>query len=98
MCIYWPAPLQSRPHPVYYAGTPPILVVGTVYDSTTPYLQALQMTQQLGSAVLLTYNGDGHAAYHRGSTCIDAAVDDYLTHAAIPITGPVCQPDPRPGS
>ena len=84
--------------PVYYAGAPPILLVGTVYDPATPYPSALQRTQQLGSAVLLTYNGDEHTAHHRGNTCIDAAVDDYLTHAAIPITGTVCQPDPRPGS
>ncbi|MDQ2884093.1 MAG: alpha/beta hydrolase [Actinomycetota bacterium] len=32
----------------------------------------------------LTYNGDGHTAYRRGSTCIDAAVDAYLTQGAAP--------------
>jgi hypothetical protein len=56
------------------------------------------MTDQLRSAVLLTYNGDGHTAYHRGSNCIDGAVDNYFTQAAIPATGTVCQPDSRPTS
>jgi pimeloyl-ACP methyl ester carboxylesterase len=98
MCAYWPVPPQSEPHPVHYAGTPPILVVGTLHDPATPYPSAQQMTQQLGSAVLLTYNGDGHTAYHRGSSCIDAAVDNYLTQAAIPATSTVCQPDPRPAN
>jgi pimeloyl-ACP methyl ester carboxylesterase len=98
MCAYWPVPPQSQPHPVHYAGTPPILVVGTVHDPATPYPSALQMTDQLRSAVLLTYNGDGHTAYHRGSNCIDGAVDNYFTQAAIPATGTVCQPDSRPTS
>jgi hypothetical protein len=97
-CTYWPVPPQSQPHPVHYAGTPPILVVGTIHDPATPYPSALQMTDQLRSAVLLTYNGDGHTAYHRGSSCINAAVDDYFTQAAIPATGTVCQPDLRPTS
>jgi pimeloyl-ACP methyl ester carboxylesterase len=98
MCAYWPVSPQNQPHPVHYAGTPPILIVGTIYDPATPYPSALQMTDQLRSAVLLTYNGDGHTAYQRGSNCINAAVDDYLTQAAIPATGTVCQPDPRPTS
>jgi hypothetical protein len=98
MCAYWPVPPQSQPHPVHYPGTPPILVVGTIHDPATPYPSAQQMTQQLGSAVLLTYNGDGHTAYHRGSSCINAAVDNYLTQAAIPAMDTVCQPDLRPTS
>ncbi|MGH3429677.1 MAG: alpha/beta hydrolase [Mycobacteriales bacterium] len=39
------------------------------------------MAQHLGSAVLLTYDGDGHTAYGRDSSCINAAVDAYLTQA-----------------
>jgi pimeloyl-ACP methyl ester carboxylesterase len=79
-------------------GPLPILVVDTIHDPATPYLSALQLTDELRSAVLLTYNGDGHTAYHRGSNCINAAVDDYFTQAAIPATGTVCQPDPQPTS
>jgi pimeloyl-ACP methyl ester carboxylesterase len=97
MCAYWPVPPQSQPHPVHYAGTPPILVVGTIHDPATPYPSALQITDQLRSAVLLTYNGDGHTAYHRGSNCINTAVDDYLTQSALPATGTICQPD-RPAT
>jgi TAP-like protein len=43
--------------------------------------------------VLLTYNGDGHTAYGRGSTCIDRAVeDDYLVQGTVPAPGTVCKP------
>ncbi len=96
MCAYWPVPAKSQPHPIHYAGSPPILVVGTIHDPATPYPSAQDMAQQLGSAVLLTYNGDGHTAYGRGSKCIDSAVDTYLTQGAVPSAGTVCQPDPAP--
>ncbi|PZS37843.1 MAG: proteinase [Pseudonocardiales bacterium] len=96
MCAYWPVPPKSQPHPIHYAGSPPILVVGTIHDPATPYPSAQDMTQQLGSAVLLTYDGDGHTAYGRGSSCINAAVDAYLAQGAVPAAGTVCQPDPGP--
>jgi len=95
-CAYWPVPAQSRPHPIHYAGSPPILVVGTIHDPATPYSSAQAMADQLGSAVLLTYNGDGHTAYGRGSRCIDTAVDAYLTRNTVPATGTVCQADSVP--
>jgi pimeloyl-ACP methyl ester carboxylesterase len=97
-CAYWPVAPRSQPHPVHYAGAAPILVLGTIHDPATPYPSAVLMADELRSGVLLTYNGDGHTAYHRGSSCINAAVDNYLTHGAIPSTGTVCQPDFPPAS
>lgn len=93
-CAYWPVPAQSQPHPIGYSGSPPILVIGTIHDPATPYPSARQMATQLASSVLLTYNGDGHTAYGRGSSCINTAVDAYLTQGKLPATGTVCQPDP----
>ncbi|MGH3770508.1 MAG: alpha/beta hydrolase [Pseudonocardiaceae bacterium] len=92
-CAYWPIPAQTQPHTISYAGSPPILVVGTTHDPATPYPGAQAMAAQLGSAVLLTYNGDGHIAYGRGGSCIDTAVDAYLTRGTVPGSGTVCQPD-----
>lgn len=92
-CAYWSVRPQSQPHPIHYAGSPPILVVGTTRDLATRYSWAQDLAGQLGSAVLLTYNGDGHLAYGRGSGCLDTAVDTYLTQGAVPATGTVCQPD-----
>jgi pimeloyl-ACP methyl ester carboxylesterase len=96
LCAYWPVPPQSVPHPVHYTGTPPILVVGNTHDPATPYTGAQDMARQLGSAVLLTYDYDGHTAYGRGSTCIDGDVDRYLTSGTPPPAGTVCRPDPAP--
>jgi TAP-like protein len=85
--------MDVQPHPVHYAGSPPILVLGTIHDPATLYPGAQLMAQQLGAAVLLTYNGDGHTTHGRGSTCIDTAVATYLVQGTAPAAGVVCQPD-----
>jgi hypothetical protein len=53
------------------------------------------MTDELRSAALLTYNGDGHTAYHRGSSCINVAVDDYLTQGVVPPSERCVNPIPN---
>jgi hypothetical protein len=58
--------------------------VGTVGDPATPYEWAQEMTTALGSAVLLTYEGDGHTAFLRGGPCIEDAVVDYLVDLTVP--------------
>lgn len=93
-CAFWPAQAQTQPHPVHYAGQPPILVVGNTGDPATPYPGAQDMARQLGSAVLLTYNGDGHTAYGRDITCINNAVDTYLTKGTPPPPHTICPPSP----
>lgn len=72
------------------AGAPTPLVIGTTYDSATPYAWAEQLTAQLGNARLLTMEGDGHASYGRNSPCIDAATDAYLFDGTLPAPGTVC--------
>jgi pimeloyl-ACP methyl ester carboxylesterase len=69
---------------------PPALVVGTTHDTATPYQGAQAMTDQLGDAVLLTMDGDGHTAYGRGGACIDGTVDAYLLELTVPPDGHTC--------
>jgi pimeloyl-ACP methyl ester carboxylesterase len=68
----------------------PILVMGTTHDPATPYKQAVALTHQLGDARLVTLDGDGHTAFLRGDTCIDAAGDAYLTDLRLPAKGLTC--------
>ncbi len=68
----------------------PIIVVGTKFDPATPYKWAQGLSGQLASAVLLTYEGDGHTAYMRGSKCIDQVVEDYLIEGIVPQDGLTC--------
>ena len=90
-CAYWPVRATGHPHTITAAGAEPILVVGTIRDPATPYAWAQALASQLSSATLLTYDGDGHTAYRRGSTCIDSAVDAYLLRGVSPASGLRCQ-------
>jgi pimeloyl-ACP methyl ester carboxylesterase len=90
-CAYWPVKATGRPHAITAAGAAPIVVVGTIRDPATPYAWAQGLASQLAAATLLTYNGDGHTAYRRGSGCIDTAVDAYFLRGTLPQAGLVCQ-------
>lgn len=72
-------------------GAAPILVVGGTGDNATPYQQAVTMADQLESAVLLTYDGEGHGAYGSKSSCVDRVVVDYLVNGKLPEDGQTCR-------
>ncbi|MDX3235546.1 alpha/beta hydrolase [Streptomyces sp. ME03-5709C] len=90
MCTHWPVRPDQFPHRITAAGAAPVLVVGTLRDPATPFPWAQALAGQLSSGRLLTWDGDGHTAYHRGSTCVESAVDGYLTHGRLPSAGAVC--------
>jgi len=89
-CAFWPVPPVELAHPVRAAGAPPILVIGTTRDPATPYVWAQALAHELASGVLLTFTGDGHTAYGRGSACIDGAVNAYLIDLQVPAAGTRC--------
>ncbi|CAG7641822.1 Tripeptidyl-peptidase B. Serine peptidase. MEROPS family S33 [Actinacidiphila bryophytorum] len=84
ICGYWTLPATGHPERIQAKGAAPILVVGTTRDPATPYTWARSLAAQLSSGHLLTYDGDGHTAYARGSTCIDTAVNAYLLSGTVP--------------
>ncbi|MFI9808965.1 alpha/beta hydrolase [Streptomyces sp. NPDC052301] len=89
-CAYWPVRATGEPHRIAAKGAAPIVVVGTTRDPATPYRWARSLSRQLSSGRLLTYVGDGHTAYGRGSACIDTAIDTYLLHGTPPAAGKRC--------
>ncbi len=89
-CAYWPVKSDEKPAPITAAGSPPIVVVGTTRDPATPYAWAQGLAKELANGHLLTYEGDGHTAYRRGSRCIDKAVDAYLLRGDVPKEGLRC--------
>ncbi|MHB9852612.1 alpha/beta hydrolase [Streptomyces sp. Tue6028] len=89
-CGYWPVRATGEPHRIEAKGAPPILVVGTTRDPATPYRWAQSLASQLSSGTLLTYVGDGHTAYGRGSQCIDSAINRYLLEGTPPADGKRC--------
>ncbi|MFA3877588.1 alpha/beta hydrolase [Streptomyces sp. MMCC 100] len=89
-CAYWPVKPTGEPHRIEAAGATPIVVVGTTRDPATPYRWAEALSDQLSSGRLLTYEGDGHTAYGRGSACIDSAINTYLLSGTAPKDGTRC--------
>ncbi|MFE9661952.1 alpha/beta fold hydrolase [Streptomyces sp. NPDC005955] len=89
-CAYWPVPATGAPRRIEARGAAPILVVGTTRDPATPYRWSEALADQLASGVLLTYDGDGHTAYGRGSTCVDSVIDRYLLTGTPPADGKRC--------
>jgi pimeloyl-ACP methyl ester carboxylesterase len=89
-CGHWPVPATGKAHPIEAKGAAPIVVVGTTRDPATPYKWAQSLAGQLSSGRLLTYDGDGHTAYGRGSDCIDTAINAYLIEGEAPQDGKRC--------
>lgn len=88
-CATWPD-TEVTPTALSAPMAPPILVVGTVGDPATPYTWARELTEQLGSAGLLTYEGGGHTAYGAGRACVDEAVENYLLGGGLPGRDTTC--------
>lgn len=88
-CTLWPVrptvqlDLRGR-------GAAPILVIGGTGDNATPYQHAVTMADQLESAVLLTYDGEGHGSYGAKSACVNDVVVDYLVNGELPPDGRTC--------
>lgn len=90
LCDAMPYKSERVRQPISAAGSEPILVVGTTRDPATPYEWSVALADQLEAGHLLTYDGDGHTAYGRGSTCIDNYVDDYMINGTLPPEGATC--------
>jgi pimeloyl-ACP methyl ester carboxylesterase len=90
-CAYWPNKTTEQPHAVTAPGAKPILVIGTTRDPATPYSWAQGLASGLKSGVLLSLDGDGHAAFLQGNRCIGQAVDRYLVDESPPKDGTMCR-------
>ena len=89
-CTQWPVPFVTPPTEFDAKGADPIIVIGTSNDPATPYANAVSLSKQLSSGVLISYEGEGHTIYGQGVPCVDTAVDDYLIRGKVPATDPMC--------
>lgn len=90
VCSVWPVPGDDAAKRVDATGSAPILVVGGKNDPATPYEWAPRLTEQLKTATLLTYEGEGHGAYLSGNECVTRQVDAYLIQGKLPARGATC--------
>ena len=89
-CADWPYPVVGGERTIAAEGADPIVVIGTTRDPATPYEWAQRLADQLSSGVLVSYDGDGHAAYQRSNACVDDAIDAYLIEGTVPEDGLTC--------
>jgi hypothetical protein len=95
-CVGWTGPLRNPQHPLRWKGVPPVLMLTSGFDPATGYEWAISAARQSG-ATLLTYDGWGHGAYWKGSTCVTGATDRYLLTATVPPPGTHCPAVQPPG-
>ncbi|MBD0671070.1 alpha/beta hydrolase [Streptomyces sp. CBMA156] len=91
-CRIWPFRATEKPHVIKSAAANPIVVVGTTGDPATPYAWAEKLTAELGNAVLLSRDGEGHTGYG-ASKCVRASVDAFLLDGTVPAAGIHCPTD-----
>ncbi|MBG6239451.1 pimeloyl-ACP methyl ester carboxylesterase [Mycetocola sp. CAN_C7] len=89
-CANWPYADGAPRDEIHAEGASPILVIGATNDPATPYIWAEALAEQLESGVLVTYEGEGHTAYNKGSSCVNDVVDDYLINGTVPDADPEC--------
>jgi len=89
-CETWPFPPTGVRQEIHAPGAAPILVIGTTGDPATPYEWSVRLAEQLESAELLTYHGEGHTAYGRGGDCVRDVVETYLLTGELPDGGASC--------
>ncbi|MEU5597086.1 alpha/beta hydrolase [Streptomyces sp. NPDC020298] len=91
-CHNWPVPGQYETPEVSAPGAAPILLVGNTGDPATPYEGTRRMADELGRGVgvELTWKGEGHVSYGRGSDCVDSTVNAYLLNGTVPKDGRTC--------
>ena len=90
-CSYWHEPPQRRARPADAPKAPPIVVVGTTGDPTTPYEWATALASQLPSAALVTRDGASHTSFGGQNVCTDRHVIRYLSKLLVPPVGAGCR-------
>jgi pimeloyl-ACP methyl ester carboxylesterase len=82
-CSAWPVRAAVRQGSVRAPSVRSIVVIGTTHDPATPLVWATALARQLGSAALITREGDGHTGYGRGNSCVDDLVEQHLSGTTV---------------
>ncbi|OLR93388.1 hypothetical protein BJP25_17395 [Actinokineospora bangkokensis] len=88
-CAGWPIPPQNPPHPLRVTGAPPILLLSTTHDASTPLVWAQSVQRAIEGSRLLVADQDGHTTVLH-SSCARTAIAAYLTEGALPAPGATC--------
>ncbi|GGS66854.1 peptidase [Planobispora rosea] len=90
ICSTWPVAGSDEAMKVDATGSAPIVVIATTGDPATPYEWGPKLTEQLKTATLVTYKGEGHGAYLTGDACVKRTTDAYLLDGKAPAENTTC--------
>lgn len=86
-CLPWPGHAGTTPVPGN-VSLPPIVVTSALNDPVTPEPGTVRATQQLPSAVQISWQGTGHGAL--ASPCVAEDVRAFLVDGKVPANGTLC--------
>jgi pimeloyl-ACP methyl ester carboxylesterase len=89
-CSNWPVAAPGPANVKVASSVTPILIVSRTRDPATPLQWAKNLQQKIPNSELVTWDSQGHTAYHQGSSCIDLAVDTYLLQGKLPLANAQC--------
>ncbi|NGN66741.1 alpha/beta hydrolase [Streptomyces sp. A7024] len=91
-CTGWPIAGDNNSRFVDAPGAPKALLVSTVADPATPYKGGPDMAKALDNgSVVLTYEGNGHAAYIQPNNCVHQSVENYFFDGKLPQRNTTCK-------
>ena len=76
--------------PVSYSGASTLVVIALTGDPATPFSDAGSLVDQLGNAVLVAVEGEGHAASYGKSECASRIATEYFVSGTVPAAGTRC--------
>ncbi|CAG8977956.1 hypothetical protein HYALB_00001837 [Hymenoscyphus albidus] len=88
-CIGWPSPPTNNPHtldPKKVAQLPPILLVNSFWDPSTPISSANALKTKIPNSVLILRNGSGHTSYLTFGKTTEA-IDAFFVKGILPAQG-----------
>jgi pimeloyl-ACP methyl ester carboxylesterase len=90
-CATWKRPKGLGLRSVTGKGLPRILMVQSENDPATPIEGAKRANAKLAGSRMLVVRKEGdHALYASGNSCVDRAVERFLTTGVLPAAGATC--------
>ena len=96
-CLYWSAPVTSRPAFAAAAKQVPLLMLQSRYDALTPMEGAEVTLDALPNASMIVIEDEySHGLFPYGLACVDAKVADYFVNGKMPDRITTCPGTPLP--
>ena len=96
-CLYWGAPVVTRPPLTAASKAGPLLMLQSRYDAETPIEGAQKTLEALPNASMIVVENEySHGLFPYNDTCVDAQVANYFLNGSMPPRTSSCAGKPLP--